>query len=240
MCWPSTLLAMLAHCRGKGCRASNASTSLAAAGAPNPFSRQFTSEFVIELLGEHLQGNYSTALYGAPGRVPLKDLKLVWLPLLSKDALRAIVEVGGICLLHAKFLFPPFYSPHNPKFDPVGSMWIRFGASYYNHPIPNHSWVEVTHCGAASGRTRDIPLDSDERRAKKFFWDVGPSWYYAAVGSGVSINVGRTIVLGWQVSFGRTIRTACHCLDLAHFATTHSPASVRSPSLERLPPACLK
>mmetsp|Transcript_11032 Transcript_11032/g.27355 ORF Transcript_11032/g.27355 Transcript_11032/m.27355 type:complete len:161 (+) Transcript_11032:161-643(+) len=159
MCWPSTLLAMLAHCRGKGCRASNASTSLAAAGAPNPFSRQFTSEFVIELLGEHLQGNYSTALYGAPGRVPLKDLKLVWLPLLSKDALRAIVEVGGICLLHAKFLFPPFYSPHNPKFDPVGSMWIRFGASYYNHPIPNHSWVEVTHCGAASGRTRDIPLD---------------------------------------------------------------------------------
>ena len=67
------------------------------------------------LLGRHLQGNYSVALYGAPDRVPLESLKIVWLQLLSERALRSIAGQGGICLLHAKFLFPAFYSPHNPK-----------------------------------------------------------------------------------------------------------------------------
>ena len=95
----------------------------------------------------------SIALYGGPGRVPIESLKLVWLQLLSDGALDAISAAGGVRLLHAKFLFPTFYSPHNPKFDPVGSMWVRrdYGASY-NQPIPNNTWVEVTHCGASSGK----------------------------------------------------------------------------------------
>ena len=53
-----------------------------------------------------LQGNYSERLYGAPGRVDLRTLKLVWLPLLSQRGLAAIANVGGICLLHAKYPFP--------------------------------------------------------------------------------------------------------------------------------------
>eukprot|EP00966_Prymnesium_polylepis_P021093 485340-Prymnesium_polylepis.3 len=160
--------------------------------------REQNTDLVATLLQPHLQGNYSIALYGGPGRVPLDSLKLVWLPLLGTDALRAVADAGGICLLHAKFRFPLFYAPHNPKCDPVGALWIRrdYGVSY-NRPIPNHSWVEVTHCGASSGRPGPA-IDSDERRTRRFSWDVGPSWYYVAQGSGVSINVGRTAVLGWH------------------------------------------
>lgn len=121
---------------------------------------QTNSELVFLLLEHHLQGNYSTALYGAPGRVPLQNLNLVWLQLVSEKALLDIAATGGICLLHSHFMFPIFYSPHNPKFDPVGAMWIRrnYGKSF-SPPISNHSWVEVTHCGASSGHHASEMLD---------------------------------------------------------------------------------
>ena len=90
-------------------------------------SYQTNSEHVTALLRPYLQGNYSVALYGAPNRVPLGSLKLVWLQLLSERALRTIAAAGGICLLHAKFLFPTFYSPHNPKHVlPVPRAHVRF------------------------------------------------------------------------------------------------------------------
>jgi hypothetical protein len=167
---------------------------------------QLNAKHIAMIIGPHVQGNYSVALYGAEGRVPLKTLKIVWLPLLSTQGLRAIQTAGGICLLHAKFTFPTFYSPHNPKFDPQGSMWLRrdYGVSH-NRVLPNHSWVEVTHCGYSSTMKGDKfvaqpPLIGSAREEGRFFWDVGPSWYYVAPGSGVSINVGRTISLGWQAA----------------------------------------
>lgn len=56
-------------------------------------------------------------------------------------------------------------------------------------PIPNHSWAEVTHC--AQGHSWVAAASVEPRPA----WKCKPMWLYAAPGSGVSINVGRTLVV---------------------------------------------
>lgn len=53
-------------------------------------------------------------------------------------------------------------------------------------PLRNHSWVEVTHCAARA------------RRGPR--WKLCPMWLYVAPGSGVSMNIGRSLVLSsyWE------------------------------------------
>lgn len=146
---------------------------------------------VTDLLDPALQGEYSVTLYGAPGRVPIPRVKVVHLSLLGDDALRWLSRAGGICHLHAHHLLMPFYAPINPKFDYADAVWVQ--QSMYvsrNRAAPNHSWVEVTHCGSESAS----PSNSTAGRP----WSAGAAWFYAAPGSGLSINVGRTKVLGFR------------------------------------------
>ena len=133
-----------------------------------------------------LQGEYSMQLYGADGRVPLDTLKVVWMSVLSDDALRTIASGGGVCIHSANHVVPPFYIAHHHSSDPIDTMWLRRGLRGYpitwGH-LPNDSWVEVTHCAARADLTKNAT-----------FGNGMGAWFYVAPGSGVSINVGRTMV----------------------------------------------
>ena len=61
--------------------------------------------------------------------------------------------------------------------SPLDTLWVR--PARPERPFPNGSWVEVTHCPWAD--------DRDETTHAMFL-------YYAA-GSGLSINLGRTLVV---------------------------------------------
>ena len=76
-----------------------------------------------DLLGPILQGNYSQTLYGAPGRVPLHDLRVVWLDLLPARSLRRLSQVG-MCKWEAKPPFQPFYFLQDIRAGPVNAMWL--------------------------------------------------------------------------------------------------------------------
>ena len=141
-----------------------------------------------DLLGPLLQGNYSQTLYGAPGRVPLHDLRVVWLDLLPKRSLRRLSQVG-MCKWEAKPPFQPFYFVQDMQASPVDAMWLsRFPPEL---PLASHTWVEVAHCPnrrATSGRRR-------LERQPLMNWKFRPMWFYLAPGSGVSINLGRTVAV---------------------------------------------
>jgi hypothetical protein len=88
--------------------------------------------------------------------------------------------------------------------DPADVVWIgRNAHTSHDAAAPNHSWVEVTHCSSGVRNLSSIPRNGSSIRAPKSWFNqdlvsfhraIGPAWFYAAPGSGVSINVGRSIV----------------------------------------------
>jgi len=124
--------------------------------------------------------SYSIALYGARDRMPMQSLKLLWPTLLTNATLKRLVAAGGTCNFgHNRYPLPLFYRLQHLYYEPTGRpLWIRRtnnGGVYRWSPAESHSWVEVTHCAVPNG-------------------DV--AWFYFAQGSGVSVNVGRTKVVG--------------------------------------------
>lgn len=141
-------------------------------GDPTPWVEALAA-YLLEPL---LQFNYSVALYGAPGRVPLQSLKLVWAALLPPLQAERLATAVGLCFLSAAPPWRPLYVPQSALANPLNSVWVTRAAW---SAVPNFSWTEVTHCPRGNGR----PTSS------------GPPWFYVAPGSGVSINVGVTFVV---------------------------------------------
>ena len=128
------------------------------------------------LLAEHLQADYSVKIYRRPNRVRLRDLRVIFGELLPKAALRALAGVG-ICKSEAAPPFHPFYWGHDTLANPRHSVWIHRTEG----PVAaaDNEWVEITHCALSAGVRGG---------------SAHPLWAYAAPGSGVSLNVGRTLV----------------------------------------------
>ena len=102
-----------------------------------------------------LHGAYSTELYGGRGRVPLRSLRVVWLSLLSRQALHAISTSAGVCKWESKPPLHPFYSVHDMHVNPLNAMWIHPPSGLAPTPrLPNHSWVEVVHCARDQRRLK--------------------------------------------------------------------------------------
>lgn len=147
-------------------RAINASLR-AHAGAARTSSPAVPARATSQLIAR-LQLGYSQALYGAEGRVP-SDVRVVWLRLVDNATLRSLPR---ICLCVSQPPETPFYTPQSVMHNPADSLWLHVAAP--TPQVPDHSWAEVTHC----------PDD----------W-ANPMWFYASPGSGLSINVGRTLLL---------------------------------------------
>ena len=141
-------------------------------------------------------------------------LKIVWLELLDDESLRMIGQLG-VCGHHTRWPVLPFYSPafvpsrdtlRDPDSELAGdSMDTLYVGRNVGRSVevaaPNHAWVEVTHCGAGKS-TPHKPFNTSSPPAWKYF--SGPAWFLAAPGSGVSINVGRTIVMSEPAAWRAT------------------------------------
>ena len=70
------------------------------------------------------------------------------------------------------------------KFDPPRgtTLWTR----HRDHsPLANHTWVEISHCASTFGRRAACGVLAN--------WPC-PPWFYVTRGSGVYLNIGRTLV----------------------------------------------
>ena len=149
-------------------------------------------------LTELLQHEYSVELYGMQHRMPVADLRIVWTQLLPSRAIALLESAGGACSTDAQPPARPFYWAHDIIANPRGGVWIHRDVT--DEPIANNSWVEVTHCAKPSRPNGSI-LPGGE-------WVLGPLWAYIAPGSGVSVNVGRTLVLSGYKAARRLLAAA--------------------------------
>ena len=130
-----------------------------------------------------LQGNYSLTLYGHEGRVDADALSLIWLPLISNKTLDFLMCMG-ICAWEPvparKGRQPlPLHAPFS-SVAPGAAVW-----RYYMTPasaVPSHGWIEVAHASRL------------DKKPRIEHGDAVP-WFYVARGSGVSLNVGRTVAV---------------------------------------------
>ena len=207
-----------------GCGAHNSSSS----SLLHPPPANWSVALAVHLEAD-LQDKYSTRLYGGPIRAPLDTLKVLWLEL-ATDRMLTIIAKLGVCSFHTRCALLPFYSPSligsridlsdaitAQLGDPADTIWIgRNMPRARDLPAISHSWVEVMHCGsslprasAAARSATSMQVSGGWRRA------TGPAWMYHAPGSGVSINVGNTLVLEFAAaiellsSLFNTTRSAC-------------------------------
>ena len=134
-----------------------------------------------------LQGNYSQTLYGHEGRVDAGALSLIWLPLISNETLEFLMCMG-VCAwepvpARTGRQLLPLHAPHSTV-APGAAIW-----RYHMTPssaVPSHGWVEVAHASR---------LERNRTRSRGSNTVTGEPWFYVARGSGVSLNVGRTVAV---------------------------------------------
>ena len=163
-----------------------------------------------------LNGSYSDRLYGAPGRMPsLDELQIIWLDMLPPEIWERL-QLLGVCradmpspsrsLQGASLLLPPvpqgsLYMPQSKMANPHNSLWYKQPAGVANTPVDAHEWVEVTHCPSpwctlrTSGWNYKKSVRGRGRVSASASCRDSGAWFFAARGSGVAINVGRTLVI---------------------------------------------
>lgn len=141
---------------------------------------------VLAPLAPWLAADYSVKLYGGGRRTPnvTDGLRVIYLDLLDLEAVRLLAQVG-VCEFEGKPPLQPLYAKQDLFKTPINTVWIHPETA--PQPIADHGWVEVTHC--------PVNLESERRSLRFLAWKHTPLWAYAAAGSGVSMNVGRTLVL---------------------------------------------
>eukprot|EP00966_Prymnesium_polylepis_P184761 4282086-Prymnesium_polylepis.1 len=74
--------------------------------------------------------------------------------------------------------------------NPKDAVWLTsLPALSVADAVPSHGWVEIAHCAQTPRKPRGYGAG-----VRHPSWKFGPAWFYVASGSGVSINVGRTLV----------------------------------------------
>jgi len=128
------------------------------------------------LLSAQRLRDYSTLLYGAPDVIDVAALTVLWPALIPASVLQ---HMSSLCA-------PPKQSQHEPvpyvfpgglaaNFQQAAALWLHRPTA--PGPFDDHSWAEVTHCGYHAEGVNSLT----------------PMWFMAAVGSGVRINVGRSV-----------------------------------------------
>ena len=98
------------------------------------------------------------------------QLRFLWFGLLSPTQ-RAAVRALGICADASDAPTRALFAPLSRTNEPPGAVWRHADNATAMH-VPSHGYVEVTHCA----RTRGARGGG------------GAMWFYAAAGSGVSVN----------------------------------------------------
>ena len=136
---------------------------------------------VSHFLSMYISEEYSRRLYGGSGvgagALDVNTADVILLDLLQPRALRAIADVGT-CRMDGSAARPFFWNGL-----PRDAVWVQ--RSQPPRVYANHSWVEVVHCA--------FP-ETGEIANRSYHGTYSAFWTYAAVGSGVSMNIGRTTV----------------------------------------------
>lgn len=151
---------------------------------------------ILARLDVYLQhSNYSGQLYSSPhATAQMRSLRIIWLSLLPPPA-RALITSIGVCKLSAQPPLQPLFAPIGigAQISPSDSVWIAHRGRAES--IPSDGWAEVTHCPGWADHAATERNGSANSMHWHAPWLAAPMWLYVASGSGVSINVGKTLAL---------------------------------------------
>ena len=128
-----------------------------------------------------LQRDYSRQLYGQTGRVQENRLRIIWPSLLRPRVLRSLTSSCSVPERHkGQGGAQAHLWLHAPKNNlQTQGVWVHQPAEHLHSNHGDHEWVEVTHCYYSSEGVRS--------------WT--PMWFFAVPGSGLSVNIGRSLRL---------------------------------------------
>ena len=130
-----------------------------------------------EIFAAVINGAYSTALYGAPGGLDASTMRLIW-PALLPDGARASIRAR--CDSPIDWDEPGHSIFYMPQFLQHNALWIHSPMAQLRSTYSDNEWVEVTHCGY---RWEHVTSRT-------------PMWFFAAPGSGMRVNIGRSARMG--------------------------------------------
>lgn len=134
-----------------------------------------TAPTLPSALYAELDGNYSVALYGARGVLTNMPFTLLWPALLPRATLASLSPLCAAPMDMEHEAVPYIYPPYN--FLMHSSLWVHRPTDQVGGPFDDHAWVEATHCAYS--------LENTNAQT--------PMWFLAVVGSGMRINVGRSV-----------------------------------------------
>jgi len=152
------------------------------------------SSCVPGLSDAFLSSDYSMLLYDEPEALDLRHARILWPTLLDEQSVTSLS--GKVNCVHSaapvsvQMSPPPFAFVHPPANVLQGhALWVHRPRTALLPAVPNDTWVEVTHCPYAAGHVK--------------------MWLFAAPGSGLWMNVGRTLILSvGRRNVGRRIHEA--------------------------------
>ena len=115
-----------------------------------------------------LQHNYSVQLYGAPGRVEVSTLRLVWMSLLPTDAIEYVVGVG-LCNGQPTMPESPFHITRDTVCSPESCVdGMPFGGAYvHTQCMHTYTWCIRVHAGVQP-ESRGRSLVASAQHARSF------------------------------------------------------------------------
>jgi hypothetical protein len=203
-------------CNQKIKRHTSPKLSVESSTRPNRRRQRGREADLPDQLFDELATSYSVALYGAPGRVQIPTLRVVWPSILSAAASASLAGVVHCAISPDRWLSQRTYL----FIDAMTNNFLNMQAVWVHQPplklLPapaSHSWVEVSHC---------------------FYYNYGEHvhartsmWFFAVPGSGVSINVGRTLHIHAGTFGARSVERMHKFMILVSRNTTRGTARLR-------------
>ena len=145
-------------------------------------------------LASELSRSYSVALYGAPDRLNISTMRVLWptgVSVSGRSHLRDAIHCGTPTRRSAlpRGGRPRLYVDNLYTFLNTLAIWVQQAPERVLEPARSQEWIEVAHCFYFSWPEKTH--------------HGTPIHFFHTPGSGLSVNVGRTIVLqqedyGWQ------------------------------------------
>lgn len=159
-------------------RVTNVDVDLRHCVQDSSFDLYYIPDFFYIRDWEEVSGGYSERLYGAPGQISAStQLRILWPDLLSVTA-RQRIFVRCPWVRDESDAGPIFF--FNPSMLQNNALWVHWSSEQLGPSTSeDHTWVEVTHCG----------YDQEGVHGQT------PMWFLSATGSGVRVNVGRSLRL---------------------------------------------
>ena len=128
-----------------------------------------------------LNTSYSVALYGVPGALD-PQFRLIWPTVLSRtaglDLVRIRCNIASDNGMSANGNEVSFYYSWPQNFMQQAGLWLHRPVNELAFTFEDNAWVEVVHCAYTNSVTERTPM-----------------YFFTAPGSGLRLNVGRSLRL---------------------------------------------